>query len=186
MFHINVEELVLNNEVIDTSNMDQAEIIAGLQTALINGKCASAHSFLDSIEDVNYMVNGSLEGWEMPLLHFAIQQTMMVSRFPRPAIQGPKNDGVLFQEHLSVLERIIEMGADMSAQDTYGNLPIMRSVLDALAIDLSITDDEFDEDLEIVFTLLIDNGADPREKTKTRQSVMEMFKNNDVLNYFPK
>lgn len=166
--------------------MDHVQIVAGLQAALIEGKCASAHSLLDAIEDVNFMVDGSLEGWEMPLLHFAIKKTMMVSRFPRPAIQGPKNDGVLFREHLSVLERIIEMGADMSAQDTYGNLPIMRSVLDALAIDLSITDDEFDEDLETVFTLLIDNGADPREKTKTRKAVVEMFKNNDVLDYFPK
>ncbi len=122
----------------------------------------------------------------MPLLHFAIKKTLMVSRYPRPAIQGPKNDGVLFQEHLEVLKRIIAMGANMSAQDTYGNLPIMRAVLDALAIDLSITDDEFDEDLEIVFALLIENGADPREKTSTRKAVVEMFKNNEVLSYFPK
>ena len=132
------------------------------------------------------MVDASLEGWEMPLLHFAIKKTLMVSRCPRPAIQGPKNDGVLFQEHLEVLKRIIAMGANMSAQDTYGNLPIMRAVLDALAIDLSITDDEFDEDLEIVFALLIENGADPREKTSTRKAVVEMFKNNEVLSYFPK
>lgn len=178
--------MIDNNEEINTSQMDQAQIVAGLQEALTKGKCLSAHSFLNAIQDVNFMVDGSLDGWEMPLLHYAIKHTMMVSRFPRPAIQGPKNDGVAFEEHLSVLTRIIEMGADMSAQDTYGNLPIMRAVLDALAIDLSITDDEFDEDLETVFTLLIDHGADPKEKTKTRKSVVEMFKNNEVLTYFPR
>lgn len=177
--------MIDNNEIIDASKLAPEEINVGLQEALQKGKCASAHSLLDGVTDINFMVDGALDGWEMPLIHFAIKKTLMCSRFPRPAIQGPKNDGVLFQEHLSVLTRIIEMGADMSAQDTYGNLPIMRAVLDALAIDLSITDDEFDEDLETVFTLLIDNGADPREKTKTRQAVVEMFKNNEVLSYFP-
>ena len=182
---INLQHIINANDIEAINTLDISELPSLVQVALSESACEIANLALDKLHDVNVMVNGSIEGWQLPLLHIAITSTLMNSRFPRPAAEGPKNDGSLFELHLAILKRIIAQGADMSAVDTYGNLPVMRAVLDALAIDLSITDDEFDEDVETVFSLLVDNGCDLKEKTQTRQSVLEMFRNNVVLTYFP-
>lgn len=182
---INLQQIVTNNSIDEIHNIDHSELPSLIQLALSESACEIADKALDKLKDINSMVDGSIEGWQMPLLHIAITSTLMNSRFPRPAAEGPKNDGSVFESQLAILKKIIAMGADMSAEDTYGNLPVMRAVLDALAIDLSITDDEFDEDVETVFGLLIDSGCDIKEKTQTRQSVLEMFRNNVVLTYFP-
>ncbi len=184
-FLINLVELVQNDNVEAISNLKNEDLQECIRIALNESNITVANHILDQLDDVNFMVDGALEGWKMPLVHHSITTTMMNSRFPRPAAEGPKNDGVIFQAQLAILKIIIDLGADMSSTDTYGNLPIMRAVLDALAIDLSITDDEFDEDLEIVFELLIDSGCDLRERTNTRSSVLEMFRNNAVLTYIP-
>ena len=183
---INLEEIIESEDLTAVKNLTGEDQVTALQLALKSCKHTVANALLDQIDDVNVLVDGELEGWKMPLLHYAITQTLSNSRFPRPAAEGPKNDGVIFNEQLNLLTRIIKMGADMHAVDSYGNLAIMRAVLDALGIDLGITDDEFDEDLETVFALLVENGADPKEKTKTRSSVVEMFRNNEVLSYIPK
>ena len=183
---INLEDIIETEDLTAVKNLTGDDQIIALQMALKSCKHTIANAILDQIDDVNVMVDGELEGWKMPLLHYTITQTLMHSRFPRPAAEGPKNNGDVFNQQLNLLTRIIEMGANMHAVDSYGNLAIMRAVLDALGIDLGITDDEFDEDLEIVFALLVENGADPKEKTKTRSSVVEMFRNNEVLSYIPK
>ncbi len=155
-----------------------------LQYAIDTDNCEIAHHLLDQGADIHFVGAASLDGWEMPILHVSIKATIRNSRFPRREVDGPKNDGVLFNEHLKLLERILKEGADVHQQDSYGNLPVMRAVLDALNLDLSITDDELDEDLETIFKLLLDYGCDLKERTETRKSVEEMFRNNVVLDYF--
>ena len=182
---IKLQNIIENNNVEAVTTLDNSELPSLIQMALCESACEIANIALDKLTDVNVYVDGELEGWKLPLLHVAITSTLMNSRFPRPAAEGPKNDGSLFELHLAILKKMIDKGADMSATDTYGNLPVMRAVLDALAIDLGITDDEFDEDVETVFELLVDSGCDIQEKTDTRQSVQEMFRNNVVLSYFP-
>lgn len=182
---INLQNIIELNNIEAIQNLDISELPSLIQVALSESACEIADIALNRLEDVNILVDGELEGWKLPLLHIAITSTLMNSRFPRPAAEGPKNDGSLFELHLAILKKIINMGANMSGEDTFGNLPVMRAVLDALAIDLGITDDEFDEDVETVFALLIDSGCDLQEKTETRKSVIEMFRNNVVLTYFP-
>lgn len=175
-----------NPEFVNTTATDDKRIVgkSPLQYAIETNNCEIAHYLIDHNADIHFIGPASLDGWEMPILHFAIKSTIRNSRFPRREADGPKNDGVLFNEHLKLLKRLLEEGADVHQQDSYGNLPIMRAVLDALNLDLSITDEELDEDLETIFALLVQHGCDLKERTKTRKSVEEMFRNNIVLDYF--
>lgn len=155
-----------------------------LQHAIKTSETEIANFLIDEGADVNYIGTGSIDNWELPVLHVAIKTAIQNSRFPRREADGPKNDGVLFQQHFDLLERILDEGADVHKVDSYGNLAIMRAVLDALNLDLSITDDELDEDLRLMFKLLVDHGCDIQERTETRKSVEEMFRNNVVMDYF--
>ena len=155
-----------------------------LQFAITRSEIEIARYLLEKGADVNFVGSGSIDNWKIPILHVAINKTIQNSRFPRREADGPKNDGTLFNEHLKLLKLILDKGANINQLDSYGNLPIMRAVLDALNLDLSITDDELDEDIEEVFGLLVDYGADITQRTETRKSVEEMFRNNEVLDYF--
>ena len=155
-----------------------------LQHAIKSSEIEISNFLIDADADVNYIGTGTIDKWELPILHIAIKAAIQNSRFPRREADGPKNDGVLFQQHYDLLKRILEEGADVHKVDSYGNLPIMRAVLDALNLDLSITDDELDEDLRLIFKLLVDYGCDIQERTETRKSVEEMFRNNVVMDYF--
>lgn len=182
-----VKELITETPSLISSVAQNPAELKGespLQHAIKSSEFDIAHYLIDQGADVNYIGTGTLDNWEIPILHVAIKSAIQDTRFPRREADGPKNDGALFRKHFDLLKRILEEGADVHQVDSYGNLPIMRAVLDALNLDLSITDDELDEDLTEVFKLLIDHGCDLQEKTDTRRSVEEMFRNNVVMNYF--
>ena len=186
----NVEKVkkdITDNPTLISSVANEPKELEGeslLQHAIKSSEFDIANFLIDQGADVNYIGTGSLDKWELPILHVAIKTAIQHSRFPRREADGPKNDGVLFQNHFDLLKRILEEGADVHQVDSYGNLPIMRAVLDALNLDLSITDDELDEDIAEVFKLLVDHGCDIQERTESRKSVEEMFRNNVVMDYF--
>ena len=74
-----------------------------------------------------------------------------------------------------VLKRMIDMGADVSAEDSYGNSCLKRAILDARQVlprfnhgDKTVSDDrviteELRFDLRRIFGLLYANGADANE-----------------------
>ncbi|QIK69764.1 ankyrin repeat domain-containing protein [Erysipelothrix sp. HDW6C] len=180
-----VESLMMSGFSLSASDTD-VNHHSLLQIALQNNNISVARILVEHKDNLNFNVPGVVENWELPILHVAIQQAMNASRFPRPEIDGPKNDGVLFNDYLRLLQEMFDQGADIHRQDSYGNLPIMRAVLDALNIDLGIVDEAFEDDLRAIFKLLIQNGASLREETSNRKSVRQMFTNNAVLTYFPR
>ena len=182
-----VKESIENNPNLVNEVATGAFDIEGkspLQFAITRSEIEIARYLIEKGADVNFVGLGSIDNWQIPILHVAINKTIQNSRFPRREADGPKNDGKLFNKHLELLDLILEKGADITQLDSYGNLPIMRAVLDALNLDLSITDDELDEDIEKIFSLLVSYGADITQRTQTRKSVEEMFRNNEVLEYF--
>lgn len=182
-----VKKDITDNPTLISSVAKEPKELEGeslLQHAIKSSEFDIANFLIDNGADVNYIGTGSLDKWELPILHVAIKTAIQNSRFPRREADGPKNDGVLFRNHFDLLKRILEEGADVHQVDSYGNLPIMRAVLDALNLDLSITDDELDEDIAEVFKLLVDHGCDVQERTESRKSVEEMFRNNVVMDYF--
>ena len=182
-----VKQIISEDPTLVSCVADMPQEIEGqspLQVSIIKSECEIANYLIDQGADVNFIGAGALDEWKIPVLHVAIKAAIKNSRFPRRAADGPKNDGTLFNKHLDILKRLLDKGADINQVDSYGNLPIMRAVLDALNLDLSITDDELDEDIRSVFHLLQDYGADIQERTDNRKSVEEMFRNNVVIDYF--
>ncbi len=147
-----------------------------LQVALKTGNTAIAHYLLDMGADVNFIEDEACcNAWRTPVLHDAINCAVMSCRWSA----DDKDMG--FREFstkersvdaLGVLKKMIDMGADVNALDSYGNSGLNRFALQAKQILPSynyaehregkdrIFTEELHEDLRSVLQALRDAGAD--------------------------
>lgn len=109
-----------------------------------------------------------LNSWRAPVIHDAINRAIMQSRWNvnRPDGLEVYNDEKSADEAFEILTRLISMGADVNAKDSYGNACIDRACLQARQIlptagssDRILTD-ELRADISRIFNLLIYSGAD--------------------------
>ena len=147
-----------------------------LQVALKTGNTAIANYLLDMGADVNFIEDETCcNAWRTPVLHDAINCAVMSCRWN----EDDKNMG--FREFstkersveaLGVLKKMLDMGADVKALDSYGNSGLNRFALQAKQILPSynyvehregkdrIFTEELHEDLRSVLQALKDAGAD--------------------------
>lgn len=146
-----------------------------LQVAIKSGNFEVAEYLLDCGADVNFMEKESCYEWRMPVLQDAIMAAVMSSRW------NTNDDMMGFREFNSkekaaaayhALKRMLDMGADVFALDSYGNSCLVRAILDTRQIlpayyykedrvsDNRIITNELMEDLVQIFDLLIKKGAD--------------------------
>lgn len=119
--------------------------------------------------DVNFIEDESCANpWRAPVIHDAINRAIMYSRWnvSRPDGLEVFNDQKTADEAFNVLKKIIDMGADVNAKDSFGNACIDRACLQARQIlpingsaDRIITP-EVRSDISRIFELLTENGAD--------------------------
>ena len=151
-----------------------------LQVALKTGNTAIANYLLDMGADVNFIEDENCcNAWRTPVLHDAINCAVMSCRWNI----DDKNMG--FREFstkersveaLGVLKKMLDMGADVKALDSYGNSGLNRFALQAKQILPSynyvehregkdrIFTEELHEDLRSVLQALKDAGADDSYK----------------------
>lgn len=152
-----------------------------LQVAIKSGNFAIADYLLDKNADVNFMETESCYEWRMPVLQDAIMASVMCSRFSIKSFDGQPYEVANSKEKADaafhILNRIIEMKADITAVDSHGCSSLHRAVLDARQIlpsynyhydkmsDYStyLITEEVVFDLSRIFQLLIKNGADIKE-----------------------
>ena len=147
-----------------------------LQVALKTGNTAIAGYLLDMGADVNFIEDVSCcNAWRTPVLHDAINCAVMFCRWNT----NDKYMGFrIFStedraaEALGILKRMLDMGADVNALDSYGNAGLNRFALQAKQILPSynyvehregtdrIFTEELHEDLRGVLQALKDAGAD--------------------------
>jgi hypothetical protein len=147
-----------------------------LQVALKSGNTAIANYLLDMGAEVNFIEDESCcNAWRTPVIHDAINCAVMSCRWNT----NDKNMGFkVFStkekaaEALDVLKRMLDMGADVNALDSYGNSGSNRFALQAKQILPSynyvehregkdrIFTEELHEDLRSVLQALKDAGAD--------------------------
>ena len=151
-----------------------------LQVALKTGNTAIANYLLDNGADVNFIEDGSCcNQWRTPVLHDAINCAVMLCRWNTDdqymgfRVFSTKERA---EEGLAVLKRMLVMGADVNALDSYGNSGLNRFALQAKQILPSfnyaehcegkdrVFTDELHEDLKKVLQALKDAGADPSYK----------------------
>lgn len=173
-----------------------------LQVAIKSGNFEIAEYLLDCGADVNFMEKESCYEWRMPVLQDAIMAAVMSSRWnTNDAMMGFRefNSKEKAATAFQVLKRMLDMGADVSCIDSYGNSCLVRAILDARQIlptyyykddrisnDRIITD-QLKEDLVKIFDLLIQKGADIYEVDKCNKKMLcESYAKEPVAQFFKK
>ena len=140
-----------------------------LQVALKDSNTEMIELLLEYHPDVNFIEDESCANpWRAPVIHDAINRAIMMSRWNvnRPdglEVENTKEDA---DEAFAILQKIVALGADVNAKDSYGNACIDRACLQARQIlpikgsnDRVLTA-ELRSDISRIFDLLISNGAD--------------------------
>ena len=149
-----------------------------------------ANYLLDNGANVNYIESESVNEWKAPVIHDAIRTAIMNTRWNtfdgNIKVFHTKEES---NKAFNLLKRIIEMGADTNAHDSYNNSCLDRVYLDCkqilpyydvekdiLSNDRVITN-EIKEDISRIIKILIDNGANTNEKNiNTNKSFKESVK----------
>jgi len=139
-----------------------------LQVALKASSTEIVELLLERGADVNFIETETDNPWRAPVIHDAIIRAIMSSRWN---VVGPDGLEVFSTKEkaesaFTILERIIDMGADVNAKDSTGNSCLCRALTQAYQIvpksyssDRILTD-ELKSDLSRIFKLLIFKGAD--------------------------
>ena len=164
-----------------------------LQVSLKTGAFEIAEYLIDKGADLNFMEDSSCcNAWRAPVIHDAINAAVMNSRWnTNDNIRGfrvfsTEQDA---RRAYRILEKMLTLGADVNALDSYGNSGIWRFCLQAAQIlpayhysshcesDERIFTKELEEDLTKILHLLSYYHADFSYATpNTERNVLEFYK----------
>lgn len=169
-----------------------------LQVALKTGQLEIAELLLDKGADVNFIESEDCcNKWRTPVIHDAINAAVMNTRWnvDSQLYGGLKVFHTVDEADRSfdLLKRMIGLGADVNALDSYGNSCIWRACLQTRQIlptyihteqklsDDRILTDELKADLSRIFDLLYESGMDGSYiAPNMTMTAKEFFKNEPV------
>lgn len=140
-----------------------------LQVALKDSSTEMFELLLEYHPDVNFIEDESCANpWRAPVIHDAINRAIMYSRWNvnRPDGLEVENTKEEADAAFAILQKLISLGADVNAKDSYGNACIDRACLQARQIlpikgsNDRILTAELRSDISRIFDLLINSGAD--------------------------
>ena len=140
-----------------------------LQVALKASSSEIINYLLDMGADINFMGSADCGNpWCAPVIHDAINRAIMCSRWNvnRPDGLEIFSTEEAANESFEILKRVISLGANLNAKDSFGNACLDRACLQARQILPSansndrVLTEELKSDISRIFTLLINNGAD--------------------------
>lgn len=213
----NIFNAIRNGEIdtvkaILTSNPEEINAVAKqppkkddrqslLQVALKTGHLDIADYLLDLNANVNYMEpEECCNEWRMPVLHDAIRCAVMSCRWnsrdyiTKEYVVHSTADNAT--KAYSILLRMLDMGADITSKDSYGNTTLERAILDARQIlpiynyttkevsDSRIITDELRADLTRIFSLLLGRGASLQWTDRvTGKTIAEQYAEEPVAEF---
>ena len=140
-----------------------------LQVALKDSSTEMIELLLEYHPDVNFIEDESCANpWRAPVIHDAINRAIMYSRWNVNRLDGLEVENTKEEADaaFAILQKLISLGADVNAKDSYGNACIDRACLQARQIlpikgsNDRILTAELRSDISRIFDLLISNGAD--------------------------
>lgn len=163
-----------------------------LQVSLKTGNFEIAEYLLDMGADVNFIEKESCNEWLAPVLHDAIR-TLIFS------CQTMEKDADKFDRVYKIFNKMLTLGADPNAVDSYGNTCLGRAIMDAKQmIDHPFFEgksswageglDDIGRDLVLtqirsVFQALIDAGANINSSNSQRESAVYDIKNSRLESF---
>lgn len=173
-----------------------------LQVALKTGSFEIAEYLLDFGADVNFIEEESCNEWKAPVIHDAIRASVLNARFTRSWDKVNWelcNTEVQADTAFNLLKRMFGLGADINAHDSYGNSCLGRAILDARQVlpsynykenklmDDRLLNEELQKDLERIFDLLLQQGADIYEiDQRFGKPLCEFYEKEPVAQFLAK
>jgi ankyrin repeat protein len=150
-----------------------------LHVAYKTGNYEVANYLISQGADVNFIEQSSINEWNAPVIHDCIRGVA----FNTYSLVGNEES---FESALKALQNVIDHGACVNAEDSYGNNCLARAILDTRQIiDREFTEKEASivySQYKRLFRVLLEAGADPDLKTEKRPSaheLIEQFKLNE-------
>lgn len=173
-----------------------------LQVAIKSGNPAIAHLLLDYGADVNFIESEDCgNDWRMPVVQDAIMAAVMSTRW-NTCWQGQicvSNSAEKAESTFLLLKRIIDLGADLTKRDSYGNTALDRALLDARRIlpsfnhleqrymENRVFTSELAEDLNRIFALIMHTSAEVTQRIFSPSSkdalVIQLLMDNGGLRF---
>ena len=173
-----------------------------LQVAIKSGNPAIAHLLLDRGADVNFMeAEDCGNEWRMPVVQDAVMAAVRSTRW-NTVLQGQvihNNSAEKAETAFQLLKRMVDMGADLTRADSYGNSALVRALLDTRQIipgfhhgeqryiqDRLLTP-ELEADLNRIFSLIMTASPEVTQHVSAPDSketlLMQFLLNNGGLRY---
>lgn len=168
-----------------------------LQVALKISNYEIIELLLDMNANIHFMESADcINKMRAPVIHDAISLAVMCSRWNTTNPFKVHNTEINADTSFAVLKRIVDLGADVNAKDSYGGSCIGHAISEARQIlptyshpqkqllsDRILTD-ELRADLSRIFDLLIQNGADVNYKhPNLPEPPKEFFINEPILEF---
>ena len=193
-----VKELIESNKdlinCISKNGLSRDDGQSPLQVAIKTNNIDIANYLLDVGADVNFIEKESKNKWKAPIIHDTLRTAIANTRWNtyngNLKVFHSKDES---DKAFNLLKRIIELGADVNAHDSYNNSCLDRVLLDCKQIlpyydiekDLLSNDriitEEIKDDVSRIIKILIDNGANINEKNINSNKSFKDSVNNCVL-----
>lgn len=150
---------------------------SGLQVAFKTGHFAIAELLMKQGADVNFQEASVINEWTAPILHDCIRATLFNTYTLQP-------ESARFDQAITLLQSMLERGANPQALDSYGNTSLHRALLDAQQMLnhpwAASKQPYLLQQVRQVFATLLAGGADPNLVTATRPSASVIAANFSV------
>jgi ankyrin repeat protein len=144
-----------------------------LQVAFKTGNFEMAAELIKLGANVHFMEESEINDWRAPVLHDALRAAIFNAR------DGKKIDRGHFTTAVALVRKMLDMGADPNAVDSFGNNALLRALMDSrqrLSIDPGFPDrvenGTLNRDLREVVERLIAKGADIHASNPRRESAL--------------
>jgi ankyrin repeat protein len=142
-----------------------------LQIAFKCGNFEIAALLIDQGANINFIEESAVNEWRTPVLHDALRAAAFTAR------DGKIVSGNKFEQAIGLVQKLLSMGANPHATDSYGNSPLLRVLMDARqrlvaepGFPNQVTNGGLNRDLREILQVLIRAGADVNASSAQRES----------------
>jgi pentatricopeptide repeat protein len=144
-----------------------------LQVAFKTANFEIAGHLIDLGANIHFMEQSELNEWRTPVLHDALRAAAFTAR------DGNTADNGKFETALGLLRRMLSMGVNPNAVDSYGNNALLRALMDSrqrLSVQPGFPDkvanETLNRDLREILQTLLKAGADIHASSPQRESAI--------------
>jgi len=142
-----------------------------LQIAFKTGNFEIAAQLIELGANIHFMEESEINEWRSPVFHDALRAAVFTAR------DGKMVDRDNFTAAIALVRRMLELGVDPNAVDSFGNNALLRALMDSrqrLVLDAGfpdrVEDETLNRDLREIFQGLIAKGAEIHASNPERES----------------